>query len=500
MAWMIRHSIYWLSRSTEEMKEWKLENDFALGYDTKPAADKASHMTAKMFLDAIKAAWLLEDLDELRAYEETSFEMQEVIACTKKKVLALLQSFYRDIFSVPNYDLINERGDFSICTDDERKEAKPCQPSDSSSVLSSPVSEPATDSTFPAELEAGSLISPVDSNSHNGPPEPHATPSTSVECKVVYPDAESVHAARISTLTDGLHVARLEDLSADHGSMDLAGPGLRENELVNVETDLSLTTWAGFQHGLFSIESSPPHNTAFIPTCVRIFKLGSPAASSYFHLLVSREVLPVSQFVIQPSTTTLVPAYAFAADDRAEYSDLYLCDSGIQPTLRYRFLCRDPNGEHYPWELYGFQGALMGAYFESDYSAASVSLHRCGSQTTDSERFPRIQVWTDFPSANAVNSDSSSLSSLSSPKTSRLATSASSSSSSSSSSSTQSPISSREFTALTSRLPHNVSETKFYIFSQNFIYVLFGPFFLYLVFPLPPLSFPFHLTSPPSPQ
>ena len=253
----------------EDLKEWKSENDFAHGCHTKPASDKASHTTAKIFLDAIKAAWLLGDLDDLRVYEKTSFEIREVIACTKKKVLALLQSFYRDVFSVPNYDLINEQADFSICTDDERKEEKPSQTGDSRSVLSSPVSEaetlhrqPTDPLTFPAELEAGSLISPVDSDSHNILAELHSNPSTSMESTLVHPDADSVHTARISTLTDGLHVARLEDLSADHRNIDLFTPGLRENELFSAENDPSRMAWAGFRHDVFSIESSLPHDTA----------------------------------------------------------------------------------------------------------------------------------------------------------------------------------------------------------------------------------------------
>ena len=151
LAWMIRHSIYWLSKSSEDLKEWRSENGLALSDGAIPASDKTWHIIAKIFLDAIKAAWLLVDLDELGTYEEPSFELREVVACAKKKVLNLLQSFYKDIFTVPSYDLINEFGDFCMCTDDERRQ-NDSQLSDSYSTLSSPISE--TEITFgqPAEL------------------------------------------------------------------------------------------------------------------------------------------------------------------------------------------------------------------------------------------------------------------------------------------------------------------------------------------------------------
>ena len=467
LAWTIRHSIYWLSRSSEDLREWKSENDSALSYHMISASDRACHMIAKIFLDAVKAAWLLGDLDDLRVYEEPSLEVREVVACAKKRVLSLLRSFYRDIFTVPNYDLIYELGDFEICTDDERKQNAP-QNSDSYSILSSPVSEPEllhrqpTHSTFPAELEAGSLVSLIDSKAHKSSSELSSSPSTLMKSNLVQSNAEKVNTDRIGTLADGLHITHLEDSSVNRESIDHIPAGLRDNELSNAETGPPETGWTGFRYNVSSIESNPPHNTAFVRTCVRIFELDSQASRS-LHLVSYREALPISESVIQPSTTVLVPVYAFAAD-RPESSEVYISDSGMQPNLRYRFICKDSNGDYHPWELYGFQGALMGAYFEGDYSAASVSLHRRGSQTAESERFPRIQVWTDFPSGPAATSDSLSY--------------VSRSTTSGSSSSAPSSISSREFSALTSSLTHNVNDTKILIFSRNFIYVLFGPFSL----------------------
>ena len=473
-AWMIRHSVYWLSKSSEDLEDWRSEYGYALSYNTIPASDRARHMVARIFLDAIKAAWLLGELGDLRVYEEPSFEIRQVITCAKKKVLSLLRSLYRDIFTVPNYNLINEIGDFGICTNDEKIQ-KGCPHSDSYSFLLSPVSEPEvmhrlpTSSTLPVELEAGSQVSLIDSESHDSPSELRSTPSTSLERSPFHSNARFIETANISTLADGLHITQLEHQSTDHEGVEHISAGLRENELSNAETRTPKAMWTGFQYNFSSKESSPPYNTTFIRTCVRIFKLDSHA-SSFLHLMTFRESLPLSRSEVQPSSTVLVPVYAFSVD-RPESSELYLSDSGLQPSLRYTFLCKDSNGDHWPWELYGFQGALMGAYFEGDYSAASVSLHRCGSQVMESERFPRMQVWTDFPSPHQ-----SAVSDLSS-RTSQSTTSASSSS-------TQSSISSRDFSALTSHLTQNVNDTKLFIFSRNFIYVLFGTFSL----PKSPLS------------
>lgn len=461
MAWKIRHSIYWLSKSSEDLRDWRSESDLALKDHPIPASDEASHTIAKIFLDALKAAWLLGDLGDLRAYKEPSFEIQEVVACAKKKVLGLLQSFYTDIFTVPNYDIIHKLGDFGIRTEDER-ERRPSQRPDPHSTPSSPISEPETNhkeptnSTFPVELEACSLVSLTDSNSHHIPSELSATSSIRRESSLSSSNVGGLNTTNISALADGLHITHMEDPSADHESTDHVSARLHENELSNAETESPNTEWAEFQYNVFSIESNPPHNTAFVRTRVRIFKLDSQA-SSYLRLITYREALPTGQSVIQPSTAALVPAYAFAAD-RSENSELYISDSGMQPALRYTFHCKDSNGKHHPWELYGFQGALMGAYFEGDYSPASISLHRRGSLTIESERFPRMQVWTDFPSAHPAISDSSSPSGPSA------------------SLSPVPPISSKDHSALTNRLTNNVNDSKIFIFSSNFIYVLFGPF------------------------
>ena len=140
LAWKIRHSIYWLSKSSEDLREWRSTNNLTLGYHHAiPVSDQAWHTIAKMFLDALKAAWLLDglgvgDLEASEKQKPSSKTQEVVVACAKRKVLTLLQSFYRDIFMVPEYDLIYELGDFGICTDDEREQQIPSlsQPSDPS--------------------------------------------------------------------------------------------------------------------------------------------------------------------------------------------------------------------------------------------------------------------------------------------------------------------------------------------------------------------------------
>ena len=464
MLWKMRHSIYWLSKSSDDLKSWRSQNDLTLSYHSMPASDKAWRTIAKIFLDALKAAWLLGDLGDLRSYKELSFKIQEVVVCTNRRALIHLQSFYTDIFTVPNYDLIYELGDFGIYTDEER-ERRPSKLSDSHSITPAPVLESkrmrgdSTNTALLVELEASSPVSLTDSHSHSITSALRATPSTRRESNRPRSDAEGVTITNIPTLGDGLHIKHLEDLSVNHEGLNHISARLYENELSNAETASPHAEWTGFRHNVFSIESNPPNNTAFVPTCVRIFKLESHV-SSYLHLITHREALPTSRSVIQPSTTALVPVYAFTAD-RSRSSELYISDSGMLSSLRYKFHCEDANGNHYPWELYGFQGALMGAHFEGDYSAAHVSLHRYGSQTTESERFPRIQVWTDFPSARRSISDPFSHASLSKA---------------SASSSLLSSISRKNFSALTSYLTNDVNDSKIFIFSGNFIYVFFGQF------------------------
>lgn len=154
-----------------------------------------------------------------------------------------------------------------------------------------------------------------------------------MKSNLVQSNAERVNTNRIGTPADGLHITHLEDSSVDRESIDHIPAGLRENKLSNAEIGTPETGWTGFRYKVSSVESNPPHNTAFVQTCVRIFEPNSQA-SRYLHLMSYREALPMTRSVIQPSTTVLIPVYAFAAD-RPESSEVYISDSGMQPSLRY---------------------------------------------------------------------------------------------------------------------------------------------------------------------
>ena len=116
----------------------------------------------------------------------------------------------------------------------------------------------------------------------------------------------------------------------------------------------------------------------------------------------------------------------------------------------------------------------MRAYFEGDYCAAGVELHRKGDSRTRVERFPRMQVWTDFPSSWALRglhgSGSGSGSDDSMSTTSPSLTNSSPMASDS--------ISGKEFSVLTTRLERDVNYSKLFIFSQNFVYVVFSMYFV----------------------
>ena len=458
LGWKLRHSVYWLSKSSGYLKEWRQQNELALNYGSFRASHTAWQDIARIFADALKAAWLLSDLGCFRGYEQPSFEMTEVVACAKKKVLGLLKAFYENVFTEPNYDLINELGNFDIRMADEQKSTVGVQHDGASSMPSPPSSDPDlisigyTNASSPVELEAISPVSPFEAHPQYVPLE--LNPAPRLPCvNVPLKDVSNTGSTDVTCPANGLHITELEDPNVGQ-DVDDTPASFQEIELHNAEIQSPPGAWTGFTQNLFSTDSSPPHNTTYTRSRVRVFKLDSESRS-YLSLNTYRESLTKDRRIIQPSTAQLVPLYAFA-DNRTDHSELYISDSGMQSSLRYKFRCRDADGKHYPWELYGFQGALMGAYFEGEYSAASVLLHRRGSLRTENERFPRIQVWTNFPPGfqGSTSTDPSVNPSESSPPLSMIA--------------------GRDFSALTNRLTANVNDSKIFIFSRNFIYVLFG--------------------------
>ena len=461
LAWKTRHSIYWLSKSAERLEEWRQEHGVALSYHSLPASDIAWEHMGRIFANALKAAWLLNNLGCLRGYNSPSHEMIEVISCVKRETLRLLKSFYDNIFTVPDYELIDSLGDFDVRMAEEQKENTGWQHKGTPS-LSRVSSEPesnheqvsSTICSSPVELEAAS---PVLSQ-----PQSIASPSSGTAQSPAVSSAPGVRSFGTNP-SEGLHIVGVEFPTAPAETSSTTSDS-QEIELPNTET-----LRIGFTHNIVTIDTSNALQP--IPSRVRIF---ASTNSPYLTLYTYRPLLPEDKRIIQTSTDSLIPVYAFS-NDRADTSELYIITgSGQQTSLRYRFHCRKDTGEYYPSELYGFQGALMRAYFEGDYCAAGVELHRKGDSRTRVERFPRMQVWTDFPSSWALRglhgSGSGSGSDDSMSTTSPSLTNSSPVASDS--------ISGKEFSVLTTRLERDVNYSKLFIFSQNFVYVVFSMYFV----------------------
>ena len=455
LSWKIRSSIEWLSKSSYDLSEWKSENALALSFNTIPVSDKARRDIATTFLDALKSAWLLLDTGDLQNYEQPSFEIKQVVVCSMGRNLDLFKSFFKDIFTVPDYKMIYERGDFSIDLIDDRtgKARRPRRSGYGSDSLQS-ISHPGLPT-----INGDQALLPKDLEGSVSPPLSPTKLSTAVPDVELgqgnHNNSESIDVNQSSTSLDGLHITHIE-IPSTQASSPLPPAITHEVELLNAETLSSAEAWTGFHHNVSSVDRSSPHDAIYSESRVHLFKSTSED-SNYLRLITYRSAYPVDSRIIQPSSAQLVPLYAFT-DDRSRSSELYISDSGMQTSLQYRFQCQTNNEEYNPWELYGFQGALMGANFEGDYSPASVVLHRCGSSRSDIERFPRIQMWTDFPYAHQGTSNSSP---TSSPST-------------CSPSSPLSSIYSRDFFALTSHPANGVNDSKIFVFSRHFIYIFFG--------------------------
>lgn len=472
LAWKVRHSIYWLSKSTEMLEEWRQEHGLALSYYSLPASDVAWEDIGRIFANALKAAWLLNNLGCLHGYKSPNHEMVEAISCAKRKTLRLLKSFYEDIFTVPDYELIESLGDFDVRMVEAQREnpewrykGAPSTPQGLSDP--EPIQEQVSSTmcSSPLELEA---VSPVLSQSQSMNSSSNGTAQS--------PTASGAPAVRSfgTGPSEGLHIVDVEfPTTPDETSSTTSNS--QEIELRNTETLHMCSPWTGFAHNITTIDTSNALQP--IPSRVRIF---ASTNSPYLTLHTYRPPLPKDRRIIHTPTASLIPLYAFS-NDRTDTSELYITDSGLQTTLRYRFHCRKDTGEYYPSELYGFQAALMRAYFEGDYCAASVELHRKGDTRTRVERFPRMQVWTDFPSSPAVGALHGSGSSSSCDDSEGASISASFMATTPPSSTNSSPVASdsiaaKEFSALTTRLERDVNYSKLFIFSQNFVYVVFSMF------------------------
>ena len=491
LVWKVRHSIYWLSKSAERLEEWRQKHGLALAYHSLSSSDIAWQDMGRIFANTLKTAWLLNNLDCLPGYNSPNREMIEVINCAKRKTLRLLKSFYEDVFAVPHYELIDSLGDFDVRMVEERKEVMEWQYKGASSP-SRKLSEPepiqeqvsSTVCSSPVELEAAS---PVLSQ-----PQSIASPCNGTAQSPTVSSASAVRSFGTNP-SQGLHIVDAE-FPSTQDEISSASSEPKEIELRNLETPDIASPWTGFAHNIMTIDPSTAPQP--VPSRVRVF---ASTNSPYLDLRTYRPSLPEDRRTIRPSTASLIPLYAFS-NDPADTPELYVTDSetGWQTSLRYRFHCRKDTGEYYPWELYGFQGALMRAYFEGDYRAAGVELHRKGDSRTRVERFPRMQVWTEYPSSWALGGLRGSGSGSGNDDSEGASIHASFMSTTSPSSTNSSPVASDpisgEFSMLMTRLERDVKYSKLFIFSQNFVYVVFSMYLvlqaliLSLTINLPPVS------------
>ena len=68
----------------------------------------------QIFANTLKAAWLFNNLGCLQGHKSPNYDMIEVISCAKRKTLRSLKSFYENVFTVPDYELIDSMGDFDV--------------------------------------------------------------------------------------------------------------------------------------------------------------------------------------------------------------------------------------------------------------------------------------------------------------------------------------------------------------------------------------------------
>lgn len=197
---------------------------------------------------------------------------------------------------------------------------------------------------------------------------------------------------------DGLHVSKLEQ-SVLAKSVDDIQAERDEIELVNselIEDQEWSSRLAGFYKGVSCTEEAEAHHAIYQPARVRIFK---NKLNGQFHLWTGREASSPDEHIVHP-LTEFVPIYAFADDrskglEKSGVAEVYLRHQGMQCSLRYRFKSPNPGVTRFPYELLGFQGALLGLQFEEEYKVSMVEFLRKGKSKPETESDPRLQIWTE---------------------------------------------------------------------------------------------------------
>ncbi|KAF2733875.1 hypothetical protein EJ04DRAFT_258081 [Polyplosphaeria fusca] len=221
-----------------------------------------------------------------------------------------------------------------------------------------------------------------------------------------------------------------------------------EVEMPNLECSDPGRSRGGFLHGVLSLDTTAPRNQGYMKSHVRVMKNFSPS-DSYVRVCTSRHQAPFHEVKALLSLVELVPSYAFLDENDCEYP-LFLRSAGLTLGLTYKVKCVD-NPSESALDLYGLQGALIGATFEVQYPAKSILLHRKGKSAAERLRSAKVQMWTDSKELTSAPDGPG-------PAT---------------GSSNEGPTSPRHRAIPLDSSDEDVEATKIYLYSQHCIYVLF---------------------------
>ncbi|OXV09364.1 hypothetical protein Egran_02880, partial [Elaphomyces granulatus] len=194
----------------------------------------------------------------------------------------------------------------------------------------------------------------------------------------------------------GLHVTSLE-YSGLHVTLLENAPDPRGIEHIYIlpgETEI-FNEWPGSVSRFYNdILSS--NGTTFVPSNLRLFR----TLDGRIHIHTQREGDRMHDFYIDPTTTELIPQYAFN-DDRSRGSEIFFRQDGDLIGLRYKFLANQSCESQL--QLYDFQGLLTRMIFGGQYKVKKASLFDRHT-TKHVYDYPKIQFWTESTRANNASS------------------------------------------------------------------------------------------------
>ena len=428
--WKIGSSFYWLSKSLEELETWESKYAVEFRYHTLQSPQSGWEDLAEIFFDAIKAGWLLDNVKASGPVEGHSPVLKRVILCASDTTFELLDSFYRERFSMPKYGVIQEYGNFELDTPFRKV------PSDTNSSASARTSPSTTTSSFSSRpLEPVQVSSELlgDSQFPVKPippliPTRYREPQSFATRERTRPEEREVTEDVSGLMITAVEFGQSED--EKQNSSDL--------ELFNEEAEDPQAT-RGFHHAISSKQMNSPVDEHYKNSQVRIFRSDRRDDTELRMITFRRDSAP-QHSIVNRNLDRLVPLYTFEGSG-TNGSEMYISHQGMPATLKYKFETNDRLRE-----LYGFQGALTGSFFNSDHAGAvQVSLKEAKSSTLAMASFPRLQIWTNNPDFHRPC------------ETQR-----------------EQPDARKEISVLTRKAEEDMVETKLFIFSHDVIYTLFS--------------------------